>query len=501
MTPLECVRNAVDDWRRELGDAAVVLDEASIKAAQTATFRTGHRLLAILRPTSTEQVRRALAIATRHRVPIHPTSRGFNWGMGSKAPPVDGAVLLELSSLNAIREIDDALGVARIETGVSFRSLTEALIARGAAHRVPVIGGPSEASVLANMLLRGDRIGPSAGHFNELSDMEVVLPTGELLHTGFGRLGENLTRALDPWGVGPAVSGLFSQSNLGVVTAATIPLWRPAKSIQTFGFALETENLARAIDALRALVQEGAIAPRCLSFWNEYKRRASLGRYPWGETEGRTPLELPGGGLWTVTGSVHAPSESIARAFRDHIVASTEELGRGHWWDVSPDDPTVHGIPTDANLGSVYWRSRTKIQGAPDPNRDGCGLAWLCHLLPLDGETIVRAIGETERLAMAHGLEPNLSFQVSSPRAVRFFTALAWDRRIDGEDANGQRCHDALMRSFRAQGHEPFRLGIHSQRTLPPGDPAYASLLRTLKDALDPAGILSPGLYDPEPTR
>lgn len=501
MTPVENVRRAVDAWRRELGAWAVVLDDAAIKAAQTATFETGNRLFAILRPGSTEEVQRALVVATRHRVPIHPVSRGYNWGMGSKAPPVDGSVLLDLSRLDRVREVDDTLGIARIEPGVSFRALANTLVQRGAAHRIPVIGGPADASVVANMLMRGDRIGPAAGHFDELSDLEVVVPTGELIRTGFGRLGDNRTRALDPWGVGPALSGLFSQSNLGVVTAATVPLWRPAKAIESFGLSISGTRLSEAVDACRALVQEGALAPRCVSFWNEYKRRASLGRYPWRQMAGRTPLELVDGGVWTMTGSVHAPSQAVAKAFRELIEARARNVGEHFWWDEAPEDPTLRGTPTDANLGSVYWRSRARVQGSPDPNRDGCGLAWLCHLMPFEGDVIRQATVEVERIAAAHALEPNLSFQVSSPRAVRFFTALAWDRRVAAADENARRCHDALMQALRAQGHEPFRLGIHSLDALPPGDATHARLLATLKETLDPAGILSPGLYDAKPTR
>lgn len=490
------IEAAVEAWRQELGEDAVVLDARSIKQAQTATFASLHRVLAIIKPSNTAQVQEALKIASRWKVPVHPTSRGRNWGMGSTAPSADRTVLLDLSGLRRIRDLDDTLGVARIEAGVSFRELHQALLESGATHRVPVIGGPADASVLANMLMRGDRIGPNAGHLDELCDLEVVLPTGELLRTGFGRFGESPAGGLEPWGVGPVLSGLFSQSNLGVVTAATVPLRKPASVIHTFGFALKPAELAGAVDALRNLVQSGALEPRCLSFWNEYKRRASEGRYPWRETRGQTPLHLPDR-KWTVLASVHAPSEGVASALRQHLVDATHALGTEHWWDEAPTEPTVRGTPTDANLGSVYWRSRSVAKGALDPSRDGCGLIWLCHVLPFDGERVVRAVDRVEVLMLGEGFEPNIGFQVSSARAVRFFTAIAYDRRIEDEDARAMACHDRLMEVFAELGHLPFRLGIQSQKSLPATDDTHSSLLRALKDRVDPAGILAPGLYDP----
>lgn len=493
---VERVQRAVEDWRRALGNERVVLDAAAIKEAQTATFATSHRLLAIVRPSTVLQVQETMRIASRHQVPMFPTSRGRNWGMGSKAPSSDRCVLLDLSGLSAIREMDDTLGFTRIETGVSFRELHDALVERGAVHRVPVIGGPSDASVIANMLMRGDRIGPDAGHLDELCDLEIVLPSGELLRTGFGRLGQTPANALEPWGVGPVLSGLFSQSNLGIVTAATIPMRKPSRAIHAFGFSVKPVALAETIDALRDVVQSGAVAPRCLSLWNEYKRLASEGRYPWQQTQGQTPLRLPDP-TWTVTGSIHAASDGIARALREHLTAETESLGTDHWWNDAPNDPTVRGIPTDANLGSTYWRSRTVVKGALDPNRDGCGLIWLCHVLPFDGLRIVETVKRVEALMFDAGFEPNIGFQVSSARAVRFFIALGYDRRGEGEDAKAIACHDALMEAMAGLGHLPFRLGIQSQRALAAPDDAHSRLLRALKTEVDPAGVLAPGLYDP----
>src|SRR5690554_3076017 len=132
---VERVEAAVEKWRLVLGADSVVLDSAAIKAAQTATFGTAHRLLAIVKPSTVAQVQETMRIASEHEVAVYPTSRGRNWGMGSKAPTADASVLVDLSGLSAIRSIDDTLDVARIEAGVSFRELYEALVQQGATHR------------------------------------------------------------------------------------------------------------------------------------------------------------------------------------------------------------------------------------------------------------------------------------------------------------------------------------------------------------------------------
>lgn len=103
------------------------------------------------------------------------------------------------------------------------------------------------------------------------SGMEVVMPTGELVRTGMGALPHpesrggseskkpetqpwNPTAALFPYGFGPYLDGLFTQSNLGVVTKIGMWLMPNPGGYQSYLITLpRDEDLHRAVDIIRPL--------------------------------------------------------------------------------------------------------------------------------------------------------------------------------------------------------------------------------------------------------
>src|SRR5262249_34438265 len=75
----------------------------------------------IIQPRTVEQVRRVVEIFghSTEAGSLHPISTGRNWGLGSRQPAVDNAVLLDLGDLDRIRDIDITGGWAVIEPGVT----------------------------------------------------------------------------------------------------------------------------------------------------------------------------------------------------------------------------------------------------------------------------------------------------------------------------------------------------------------------------------------------
>src|SRR5271170_4680084 len=124
----------VDAALAAFGDAVgpehVVTAEPALGAAETATFVTGQRIPAIVRPASRGEVQACLAVANRFRVPVYPVSRGKSWGFGSRVPARDGAVLLDLGRMNRVVDFDEALAHVTVEPGVSFAELHAFLRAR-----------------------------------------------------------------------------------------------------------------------------------------------------------------------------------------------------------------------------------------------------------------------------------------------------------------------------------------------------------------------------------
>ena len=156
---------------------------------------------------------------------LQPLSCGKNWGFGSDLPTTDGVYILNLSALRRIRSLSLKSHCADIEPGVTQGQLDAALEQEGGSHYFNVTGAGLGTSVLGNALERG--IGYSGQRHLDLLDLEVVFPSGEVARTSRFEILAQAGAGLN--GLGPDPTGLFCQSNFGIVTAATIALQRRPK--------------------------------------------------------------------------------------------------------------------------------------------------------------------------------------------------------------------------------------------------------------------------------
>jgi 4-cresol dehydrogenase (hydroxylating) len=527
---------ALGEWTALLGRANVITDEAVLDAAGTATFATPSRVLTILRPATRDEVQACLAIANRHGVPISPISSGKNWGYGSRAP-VSDAVLLDLSRLNRIVDFDETLAYVTIEPGVTQRHLFTFLAERQSQLWMDATGASPDCSIIGNTMERGFGHTPMGDHCANACGFEVVLPDGSCIETGFGRFEGARTVPLSRYGVGPALDGLFSQSNLGIVTRMTVWLMpRPEHFQAFFWMCNDPDGLPAIVDALRPLRLDGTLRS-VMHIGNDYKVLAATGRYPWDETGGRVPLEAEVMdrlrkrfkiGHWTGSGGLYGSKGQVREARRllkaalngkvdrlqfvdDRLIALMErfqtpfKLVTG--WDIGrtlsvlrPVYNLLKGTPTDDTLSSSYWRTRGPVPSKMDPDLDGCGLLWFAPVVPNTGEHAKVVTELAGRILLSHGFEPQMSISLASERTMICVITISFDRRAAGEDDRAIACYHELSDRLIEAGYPPYRLSTIS--TALPSEGAFADAVRRLKHALDPNGILAPGRYAPgAPTR
>jgi 4-cresol dehydrogenase (hydroxylating) flavoprotein subunit len=113
---------ACEDWRARLGADAVLRDRDVLRRYGRTTLPDAP---AVLLPRSTEQVVLAVRMASARQVPLYPISRGKNWGWGDACPVTPGQVVLDLSRMDRIVEIDAELGYAVIQPGVTQGQLAD----------------------------------------------------------------------------------------------------------------------------------------------------------------------------------------------------------------------------------------------------------------------------------------------------------------------------------------------------------------------------------------
>jgi glycolate oxidase len=211
----------LDALRSEMPDLRLLADEAdreSYRRDETAHHQPGLPL-AVALPTSTDEVAAIMRLATSHGVPVVP--RGAGSGLSGGSAGVDGALTVVLSRMDRILEIDRDNLVAVVQPGVINADLKTAVAVEGLFYP------PDPASY--EFCSIGGNIGTNAGGLccvkygvtrDAVLALEVVLADGRVIRTG----GRNVKDV-----AGYSLTHLFvgSQGTLGITTEATLRL-RPA---------------------------------------------------------------------------------------------------------------------------------------------------------------------------------------------------------------------------------------------------------------------------------
>jgi D-lactate dehydrogenase (cytochrome) len=221
---------------------------------------------AVVRPRARDQVIELARAAQRHRVALVARGGGMSYTL-TYVPSRPGMVVLDMSAMDRILEIDtDDLRVT-VEPGVTWQQLHAALLPTG--YRVPFLGTYSGAKATVGGGLGNNATGHGAIDIGDyLLGIEVVLPDGRLLQTG-----ARAHAADEPSvrGYGPDLTGLFTHDAgaFGIKTAATFRLVRRpvGVSYRTFGFRDE----GALIDAMCATTRLG-VATEVTAF-SEYHHR------------------------------------------------------------------------------------------------------------------------------------------------------------------------------------------------------------------------------------
>ena len=180
---------------------------------------------AALAPASVEEVQTVVRIANAHRIPLFPISTGKNFGYGGPAPSMRGSVVIDLKRMNRVIELDGDRNFALVEPGVSYFDLYEEIQNRGLKLWIDC-ANPGWGSPLGNTMDRGMgfTLGFYRDHAGAMYGVEVVLANGEIMRTGMGAVPGSQTWQDYKYGFGPDPSQLFPQGNFGIVTKMGVRL-------------------------------------------------------------------------------------------------------------------------------------------------------------------------------------------------------------------------------------------------------------------------------------
>ena len=176
--------------------------------------------LAVIRPASTDEVARVLEIANELGMPV--TARGHGTGMSGACRPVTDGVVVAFDRMNTILEIDTANHTATVQPGVTLAELDAATAKHDLIYEV--FPGENSASLGGNVAtnaggMRAIKYGVTR---HNVLGIEAVLPTGEVI-----RSGGKYVKASSGYDLTQLVTG--SEGTLALVTEATLKL-RPRQA-------------------------------------------------------------------------------------------------------------------------------------------------------------------------------------------------------------------------------------------------------------------------------
>jgi len=148
-----------------------------------------HRPDWVVSPRTPEEIQKIIFLANVNKIPVIPLGGGLS--LAGLAVPFRGGILLDLKRMDTIIEVNDRARYALLECGVSQGQLTSYLERRfpGLTHSEP--GAPPAATVAGNVAIhgQGDLGHPYGFNSDMVNGLEVVLPTGEICRFGACSIG------------------------------------------------------------------------------------------------------------------------------------------------------------------------------------------------------------------------------------------------------------------------------------------------------------------------
>nr|AEQ20473.1 FAD/FMN-containing dehydrogenase [uncultured bacterium CSL142] len=529
-----CNPQAISALKACLGESNVHTEPISLRQYQYSTSADARAIDAVLVPHSVEQLQQTVRLANKYRLQLYPISTGHNWGYGTASPVRDHGVVVDLSRMNRILEVNSELAYVVVEPGVTQGQLSTFLEENDIPLWIDSTGAGPNCSLIGNALERGFGLGRYSDHFLSMCGMEVIIPNGEVVRTGFGSYEKAKATNVYKWGVGPALDGLFTQSNFGIVTK--IGLWLAPKPeyVELAWFqCFEEDRIGELIEALRELVIRNVV-DSAIKVSHRNTAIAMLQQYPWDETSGLTPLPeslsqniakrrkiAAWNGVIPLYGSkiqVQTTKIMVRRILKnkvDKLIFTSDKMIRyldqfryplGILLNINvPEVITLmrlaygmaKGNPNEHALRMPYWRNTGVLLPSLDldPGRDQCGLIWFAPIIPMTKSNVDEFLSIVRPIYQYYRFEACVGFTTVTTRAVDCTLPILFDQFNPDEVKRAHECYAELLNQCVQHGYVPYRLHPEGMDRMTQPDNSYWSLVETFKNSIDPQGIISPGRY------
>ena len=457
---------------------------------------------AAVAPDGVEQIQKIFKIANTYKIPLWTISTGRNLAYGGSAPLLSGSVVLDLKRMNRILEVNEQNAYALVEPGVSYFDLYKYIQEKGLKVWIDP-PDPGWGSPVGNSLERGGGRTPMRDHFGAQCGMEVVLANGDIVRTGMGALPGAKTWQQYRYGFGPYVDGMFSQSNFGVVTKMGIWLMpEPEAYREGIVQVQKHDDLIPFVEILSYLMNSGITQGTMLLESPLLDYRAS---------QGGGVLDAPGGpsvaemeklardknlAYWSATLHFYGPAKVVDSQWEYTQEKFSAIPG------VQFKDGRAYRFPVELKEGEEAPRVALGI-----PNLSIFGLIQSTHghmdfspIIPMTGEAVFESLKVFGEAYAELGVPPKNQFFALPwsffPRSFVLIFGFPIEHDIE-KNRKTREVFKRLVQVAAEHGWGEYRTHTAFMKTVSDvysfNNHALRRFHETLKDAIDPNGILSPG--------
>ncbi|HET7832505.1 MAG TPA: FAD-binding oxidoreductase [Gallionella sp.] len=452
-----------------VGQDAVLTGEAAAPYYTDWRGRFSGSALAAVFPTDTQQVAAVVKLCAAQQIPIVP--QGGNTSLcGASVPlPQVPQLVLNLSRMNRVRSVDPVNYTMTVEAGCKLASICEAA---ERAERLFPLG----LTAIAPQCEIGGNLSTNAGGIgvlrygsarNLVLGIEVVLPDGRIW---------NGLRGLRKDNTGYDLKQLFigAEGTLGVITAAVLKLYPRPRATAVACVAVASPDAA-----VRLLAHMRAACGEALSAF---------------ELMSRSCLDL-------VFKHIEGAVEPFAQPYDWYVLIKAEDVQQ-----VAPDVPLRNGlisfgdevlefdVTDDAAVAENWWKLRKNIAEAQ--KREGISIkhdvsvpvSRVAEFIARGTHALREAYPAIRIVAFGHMGDGNIHFNASLPDAVQNVAFIAQ------HEVGVNKLVYGVVRELQGSISAEHGLGQLKRITIRDyKDPIELDLMRTIKNALDPHGLMNPG--------
>ena len=496
-----------------LPEHCIICDKEEIIKLTRDTSSNSQRIDFIVYPENIEQVKQLVLLANKINLKLYPISTGNNWGYGSCHPPQAGCILVVLEKLNQI-SLDEDLSLLTIGPGVTQSDLYNYFKKQNLEYMVPTTGAGPNCSIVGNALERGYGITPITDHFASVMGIEAILPNGEAYKSPL--IANNMAPVLK-WGIGAYLDGIFSQSNMGIVTSMTLMVEKKPTSVQMFVSYVSYGKLSKAISAISTLLSQSKgnigginimnanrvsiMSDDCSLSTKKYNRESKwliVGTIYGEKKHVKATRSLIKKNLSPITKKTIFITSKTAKFIQklSCIVPSCFNKLKRSMFELTDLFGLFEGIPSHISLRLAYYKNRNKENVTDlDPARDQCGLLWYSPIIPMKSSEFEKYIDFVYIICSKYNIEPAITLTSLSSNAFDSTIPLIF-KPYSTEELIAYDCYHELLTTGRALGFTPYRLHSAFMNKYFMSDTPHGKLTKQIKKIIDPNNIISPGRYE-----